>query len=872
MPPATSALHAFLQRHRAAPGCARDGPGAITHTSLGEPRGAFSVPPHAVQHFLDLYRAALSEGAALHITERHATVGPVVVDIDLRQRGPRRVYTAQTVTDVVRAMCCSLAGLVARRHMVVYVLEKGDAPRASPSKPPAAVTYKDGLHLVMPDVVTAPQVQHMARKRFIEDHGELLSSLPEIVNPLQDIVDEAVIERNGWFMYGSRKPGEPSSWAVTRRCRVDCETGEVVDLPLDDGAPEDLVRRLSIRYSGAEECEYTDAYRRALACESMVSCPSALSNTLGNTRSSTPSLVSSRSTATACASGADADSEPAQARALVRLLRPERADGYGDWMRVGWCLYNIQPSQCMLAAWEQFSAQSPKFKPRECPALWVMMGKRSGEQPRLRAGSLHRWAQQDDPAGYQSLVGGMRFTQASTVTWDVLQRSTTLHTYAVVKAVFERSHFKVMHPVCYACDEQHGGGGGPGLVIREEAKLRAAYRNLYCSMESSAEGAATTRRVPFVKVWLDDPLIRTYHSMDFMPPPLQCPPSVYNMWRGLAVDHLPCAEEGEGDADAASAQPFLDHVKLLAGGEEAAADYLVKWLAHLVQRPGELNSVAVILKSLQGCGKNILLDGMRLILGDDLFFETANPEQDVFGRFAAGRKNRLLVNIDESGALRFVGQMKNMLTSSTLNYEQKGVDPITLRNFNRVIITTNLDLPCKVEADDRRYVMFECSPARRGDKAYFDGFARYLRDPRNQAAIAAQLRAVDLSAVNWMADRPVSELYREARYDCLDLVLRFMEALHLSKCADAHEEHRVHGGPLFALFTDWLRQTNHPTATWNSTNFGRRMGEYVKTSGGAVTKTADGARRAVYAFHRARMEGFLAARGLLIGRGHAIDT
>jgi hypothetical protein len=222
-----------------------------------------------------------------------------------------------------------------------------------------------------------------------------------------------------------------------------------------------------------------------------------------------------------------------------------------------------------------------------------------------------------------------------------------------------------------------------------------------------------------------------------------------------------------------------------------------------------------------------------------------------------------------------------------------------------VIVTTNLDLPCKIEVDDRRFVMFQCSSERKRDKAYFDGFARYMDDPRNLVAIAAHLRAEDLSGVDWIADRPQSDVYRDARYDCVDLVLRFLEALHLCganygkrrstsrRCgvarvtaatpatvscgrpssapggaaAGGDDSLQVQGSLLFGSFIAWLAHTNHPAASWNVTNFGRHMGEYVKKSGGAVVKVTDAGNRALYCFERAGMERFLRANGMLIGRG-----
>ena len=70
---------------------------------------------------------------------------------------------------------------------------------------------------------------------------------------------------------------------------------------------------------------------------------------------------------------------------------------------------------------------------------------------------------------------------------------------------------------------------------------------------------------------------------------------------------------------------------------------------------------------------------------------------------------------------------------------------------------------------------------------------------------------------------------------------------------------------MFGQFVQWLADANHPVSAWNSTNFGRHMGEYVKTSGGGVAKVTDNAKRAIYRFHQAPLERFLRAKGLLIG-------
>jgi hypothetical protein len=68
--------------------------------------------------------------------------------------------------------------------------------------------------------------------------------------------------------------------------------------------------------------------------------------------------------------------------------------------------------------------------------------------------------------------------------------------------------------------------------------------------------------------------------------------------------------------------------------------------------------------------------------------------------------------------------------------------------------------------------------------------------------------------------------------------------------------------------TVWLTHTNHPTNAWNATNFGRHLGDYVKTSGGAIAKESDRTKRVHYKMERRGMDRFLRANGLLIGRGY----
>lgn len=83
--------------------------------------------------------------------------------------------------------------------------------------------FKDGVHIVVPDVLTDSQIQAMVRTRFLHEHPTFFTDrMPSLTNSAADIYDEAVIGRNAWMMYGSKKPGEPFAWEATFTCEFDC--------------------------------------------------------------------------------------------------------------------------------------------------------------------------------------------------------------------------------------------------------------------------------------------------------------------------------------------------------------------------------------------------------------------------------------------------------------------------------------------------------------------------------------------------------------------------------------------------------------------------------------------------------------------------
>lgn len=371
-------LYTFLQDHKTEKGS------AFTHTSIYCPVGSFYVTPEETDRFLQLYKEAMLAGEDLYLTEKHREVGPVVVDLDFRfdksedseTETPTRKYTHQDINDIV-VLYAGLLSEWCNTHESIdaYILEK-DAPVYDEAKG----CEKDGVHIVFPKIVTTPMFQLYLRKQILE---RLDLSKLKCLNSLEDIVDEAVIERNGWQMLGSKKP-HSQAYRVTKILSYSGSDVVTTDVSTDLKTQADLVEVLSIRNKyietevKGEVAHLIKLFANALEASKM---KSHFKNTI---------LCKTRN----CKNNFN-DDDFKQAGILVDMLSVDRAESYYDWIRVGWCLRNIDYR--LLDAWISFSKKSSKFKDGECERMWNYMRQ---DGACLGMGTLHLWAKSDNAEAY----------------------------------------------------------------------------------------------------------------------------------------------------------------------------------------------------------------------------------------------------------------------------------------------------------------------------------------------------------------------------------------------------------------------------------------------------------------------------------------
>jgi hypothetical protein len=309
------------------------------------------------------------------------------------------------------------------------------------------------------------------------------------------------------------------------------------------------------------------------------------------------------------------------------------------------------------------------------------------------------------------------------------------------------------------------------------------------------------------------------------------------MWSGFEIDRIDCESSS-------NIQKFIDHINILVNHNCALFEFLIKLLAQIVQQPGHLIGIApVFVSSREGVGKNLFFDLFMNMLGKIYYFETANPKKDLFGRFSNARLNRLVVCIDETQAkdtFAHSEEFKSIITSTHVNYEKKGVDQISVTNYSRIFCASNNSLVVKITPTDRRFVVFECSNEKCGDCIYFNNLIEYMNSHTNQKAIIEYLRSIDISSVNWIKDRPLSEAYLSMQSQCTDLVMKYLEHVYLQSLNTEDDAFSIPSRKLLNEYIVFLKQKlrlkDDAIGLWNETSFGKKLKAIITEHPLAVIK------------------------------------
>ncbi len=227
---------------------------------------------------------------------------------------------------------------------------------------------------------------------------------------------------------------------------------------------------------------------------------------------------------------------------------------------------------------------------------------------------------------------------------------------------------------------------------------------------------------------------------------------IVNMFSGFSC--LP------NDAGEAGCNLFLAHVHdNICDGDKKLFAYVMDWMASGVQHLEDPDRSALSLRGDPGCGKGVFALGYGSSFGRH--FLHATQREHVVKKFNSHQAESCLIFIDEALYSQIKGDaqiLKTLTTERTKLLERKGIDPVPVNNYARLIFATNDKHPIMIEHNDRRYVAIyvrahpdwaglpdeEAAPIR---KAYFLPILDQMNNGGREALLGVLLKR-DISKFN----------------------------------------------------------------------------------------------------------------------------
>ena len=290
--------------------------------------------------------------------------------------------------------------------------------------------------------------------------------------------------------------------------------------------------------------------------------------------------------------------------------------------------------------------------------------------------------------------------------------------------------------------------------------LRLLYQNRRVEVGVTKEGNPIL--TPVADVWLRHEKRRQFiGGITFDPSGAPTPPDTLNLWQGFAVTPR-----------AGSWEKLRLHVRdVICRSSREQFEYLIRWLARMVQCPAEQGEVAIVMRGAEGTGKGTLGRALMRILGQHALH--ISNSRHLTGNFNAHLRDCVFLFPDEAffaGDRQHVGVLKSLITEPHLTIEGKYQNAVQTPNFLHVMMASNEESVVPASLEARRFCCHEVSDVHKDDHAYF-GAIREEMEAGGYAAMLHHLLHIDVTTFN-VRRVPVTDGLQQQKMLSLDTTNR----------------------------------------------------------------------------------------------------
>ncbi len=272
--------------------------------------------------------------------------------------------------------------------------------------------------------------------------------------------------------------------------------------------------------------------------------------------------------------------------------------------------------------------------------------------------------------------------------------------YEQAKPRFEKDHFLTVKPFAYWKRNKQTDGHFTYNQIKESDFKNACEE--YKVFDFNAKGQMITTSI--FKKWLADTKKRKYECIDFIPYSKEniCPDYCYNTFEGYDVNKIKEYEEVD-------TSNFDELIFNLCNKDKQMTDYLMKYIAHMIQYPNKRTEKIIVLKGWTGTGKDTLFRTLQRIIGTKYIDITEDPES-LFGNFNNIMDSKLCLFMNElegADGIRYQEKLKAVASNIKNKVNGKFEKVVEQNNYCRIFVNSNNDGCVNVQVSDRRYIIIK---------------------------------------------------------------------------------------------------------------------------------------------------------------------
>lgn len=520
---------------------------------------------------------------------------------------------------------------------------------------------------------------------------------------------------------------------------------------------------------------------------------------------------------------------------MLSVINPDELS-YSEWLEIGQAVHSQHSGPDGLEVWDDWSAAGERYERNECKLRWEGFN----EGGAIRIGTLIHYAKQ---RGYE--LSAIPMPDMDHIDELVAQMN---ERYAVVPM------------------------GGDVMIVQErevvpelsriDSKFRFLKKQGFRSLlENKFEVGVNAMGKPVKQthadIWLAHEDRCEYPGgVGLFPNQPKRYHGYLNLWQGFTV------EPKKGDWS-----HFRYHVlEVVCNGDEDLYEWVMDWLADLVQDPGNPKGTAVVMHGIEGCGKGTFAQMVGGLFGTH--FKHLTSEEHLVGRFNGHMADAVFVFADEAvfgGDRKVAGKLKSLVTESIITSERKGVDATQYHNCAHLVVASNEQWFIPAGPQSRRWLVLEVSGKHANADRYFNDIHRQMEQEGGMAAMLEYLLGRRITRN--LKKAPETEALQEQRqqYTSMDSFNAWWfeqlsrEVLAVpSLIAEVDDDNgwpaAVGKNDLWDSYVDWCKNTNRRTVADN------RFYKNLVSAGFTQYRPTVGSRR-VYAYKTPTLD-----QGILIAK------